>query len=90
MFSQLRHPRLFIQHFIVINDHVFYEAHGGVTAINDFKDAAPGQILHRLQEEDPDAKQQPQIFHFAKARGRLWFLRRTAMTPRAKINTASK
>ena len=71
--GQLSHTRLLVQHFIIVDHHVFHETEGGIAGINHFEDAAPGQILHRLQKEDADAEQQPQHLHFAPRLTRFRF-----------------
>ena len=68
---QLRHSRLLIQHFIIIHHHVFNEAYGGVAGVDNLKDAAPGEVLHRLEKENSGAEQQPQRLHFPPSRRRV-------------------
>ena len=69
--GELRHSRLLIQHFIIIHHHIFNEADGGIAGIDNLKDAAPGEVLHRLEKENRGAEQQPQRIHFPPARRRL-------------------
>lgn len=87
--SQLRHPSLFVQHLVVIHHHVFDKTKGRITGVNHLEYTAPGKVLHRLEKEDPDAEQQAQRIHFPQRDGST-ILRRTAMTPRAKMKTASR
>ena len=65
--GQLRHPRLLVQHLVIIHHHVFDKTEGRVTGIDHLEYPAPGEILHRLEKKDPDAEQQAQGLHFSPA-----------------------
>ncbi|MPN05346.1 hypothetical protein SDC9_152596 [bioreactor metagenome] len=55
---QLRHTLLFVEHFVVIDDHVLGKPENRIASVFQLEHAAPGQVLYRGNKECDNAEQQ--------------------------------